>query len=635
VKILIGYNQSPYVIRTLLIVLKSSQFIQGCDMGIRSSLILKSVLIITFFTAHDSVALTYPVVDTGQITCFDDLATTTCSSTTNDVWSGQDAHYDGNQPNYDDRGDGTILDLNTGLLWQADPGAKKTYTQALADAETLTLGGYDDWRLPTIKELYSLILFSGRDVSTCMETNAVCTQLTPFLEANYFDFTYGDVDAGERIIDAQYWSATDYVSTTMINQATVFGVNFADGRIKGYPSYNLGLDQETTQFARYVRGSTAYGMNEFITQDPDTVTDQATGLTWMRDDSGQAMDWPDALQYCQQLALAGYTDWRLPNAKELHSLVDYSRSPDTTASAALDPLFTATTLINEAGITDFPYYWTATTHADSSEQGQFAVYIAFGRALGYLTTPSGTQELLDVHGAGAQRSDPKTGDPANWAEGHGPQGDVVRIRNYVRCVRGTGLQDAVMADRDSLPWQVMEIYIATLGYAPDHEGLNYWVSRIDNDPIWTPLTVAQSFFDQPLVQERYPIADDFTTLLEALYNNLFGRTIDAEGLDYWSEDIAAGRITRNALIMALIQGGWDNTLAVTDMARFGNRVQVGLAFTAEQERLGMVYSQLDENLQTTLRMLGQSILEDVTAASETRDAAIASMREQLSLLRVD
>jgi hypothetical protein len=43
---------------------------------------------------------------------------------------------------------------------------------------------------------------------------------------------------------------------------------------------------------------------------------------------------------------------------------------------------------------------------------------------------------MNVHGAGAQRSDPKSGDPANWPYGHGPQGDEVRIYNYVRCVRG-------------------------------------------------------------------------------------------------------------------------------------------------------------------------------------------------------
>jgi len=42
----------------------------------------------------------------------------------------------------------------------------------------------------------------------------------------------------------------------------------------------------------------------------------------------------------------------------------------------------------------------------------------------------------DVHGAGAQRSDPKVGDPADYPTGFGPQGDSIRIFNQVRCVRG-------------------------------------------------------------------------------------------------------------------------------------------------------------------------------------------------------
>jgi hypothetical protein len=42
---------------------------------------------------------------------------------------------------------------------------------------------------------------------------------------------------------------------------------------------------------------------------------------------------------------------------------------------------------------------------------------------------------VDVHGASCQRSDPKDGDPADYPFGRGPQGDEVRIYNYVRCVR--------------------------------------------------------------------------------------------------------------------------------------------------------------------------------------------------------
>ena len=56
-----------------------------------------------------------------------------------------------------------------------------------------------------------------------------------------------------------------------------------------------------------------------------------------------------------------------------------------------------------------------------------AAYVAFGRAMGYWMG-----SWQDVHGAGAQRSDPKTG-PGGI--GHGPQGDARRVLNYVRCVR--------------------------------------------------------------------------------------------------------------------------------------------------------------------------------------------------------
>ena len=68
------------------------------------------------------------------------------------------------------------------------------------------------------------------------------------------------------------------------------------------------------------------------------------------------------------------------------------------------------------------------------------MYIAFGMGLGWMEMPpgSGNRQLLDVHGAGCQRSDPKIGDPADFPHGRGPQGDVIRIYNYVRCVRDAG-----------------------------------------------------------------------------------------------------------------------------------------------------------------------------------------------------
>ena len=104
-------------------------------------------------------------------------------------------------------------------------------------------------------------------------------------------------------------------------------------------------------------------------------------LTWMQSDSGTGLDWEGALNYCENLDHASYDDWRLLSAKELHSIVDYGRSPDTSNSAAINPLFDTSSITNEAGRLDYPAFWSSTTHAASEGRADSAVYIAFGKAL--------------------------------------------------------------------------------------------------------------------------------------------------------------------------------------------------------------------------------------------------------------
>ena len=163
------------------------------------------------------------------------------------------------------------------------------------------------------------------------------------------------------------------------------------------------------------------------------ITDAATGLMWMQDDNGEGISWQEALRLAESYEYAGYGDWRLPDAKELQSIIDYNRSPSVTNSAAIDPLFNCTEIINEAGQADYPWYWSSTTHGNlvDGHEGAWGVYLSFGRCLGNMNG------WVDIHGAGAQRSDPKSGDPSGYSEGHGPQGDAIRILNYVRLVRNT------------------------------------------------------------------------------------------------------------------------------------------------------------------------------------------------------
>lgn len=356
-------------------------------------------------------AADYQIVDTGQVKAYGNVA-------------GQDAQYKGNQPAYRDNGDGTVSDLVTGLMWTQDPGKKVTTSEAVAGASKCRTGGYSDWRLPTIKELYSLINFSGIDPDPRSGTGT-----TPFIDTNFFKFQYGKEADGDRIIDSQFATGTIYKSTTMGGNKTMFGVNFADGRIKGYPAGPVGPRGEKTYYVLYVRVNPAYGKNDFVDNGDGTVTDRATGLMWMQADSGKGMDWPSALEYAENMEFAGHDDWRLPNAKELQSIVDYTRCPDATGSAAIDPVFQCSEIKNEAGQKDYGHYWSSTTHV-SPRGGDRAVYVAFGRALGFFHG-----QWMDVHGAGAQRSDQKTGDESQLPVGFGPQGDAQRINNMVRLVR--------------------------------------------------------------------------------------------------------------------------------------------------------------------------------------------------------
>ncbi len=396
-------------------------------------------------------AVPYPLPDTDQSLCFDTVSVIG-EPQPGEPFYGQDAQFSGLQPSYVDNGDGTVTDLNTGLMWQQGlPPEKMSWEEAETGVDTCGTGGYSDWRLPTIKELYSLIQFSGTDPSGPDPQN-----LIPFIDTDYFEFQYGDTLAGERLIDAQYWSSTVYRGLTMNGDSTAFGVNFADGRIKGYPSQEVGPPGQTflmRSFVRYVRGD-CYGQNQFVDNGDGTVTDTATGLMWQQADDGTGRNWEEALACAEDLCLAGYDDWRLPNAHELQSIVDYERSMQATGSPSIDSVFDCTQITDEGGTPNFGFYWTGTTHQTTmpGDDGGFAVYIAFGEALGWMMTPDSTSwELWDVHGAGAQRSDPKTGDPSQYPHGHGPQGDVVRIYNFVRCVRNsdTGLGQGGVTDPPS------------------------------------------------------------------------------------------------------------------------------------------------------------------------------------------
>lgn len=359
----------------------------------------------------------YPIVGTSQTGIWDATGNS-ITPVLGAAFFGQDAQFTHTTPVYTKSSDGlTVKDEVTGLTWQ------KTYdsgTYYWASIQTVVdnlnkqnYGGYSDWRVPTIKELYSL-------------WNASVGW--PYIDTKYFDIIYTNE---QELSHAIFWSSDKYtgvMGNISANGETpgaelAFGVNFGTGHIKSY-SINVGPKHQV----RCVRGNLSYGVNLFQNNNDGTISDLATGLMWQKNDSGSGMDWEHALAYAQTQNSAnylGHNDWRLPNAKELQSLVDYTRSPYATKAAnvgpAINALFSCTSILNDGGKADYPYYWTSTS-AMSMANGSYpsAWYVAVGQA------EDGNGENL--HGAGAVRFDSKT-----VGTGAGEE----RVLNYVRLVRNS------------------------------------------------------------------------------------------------------------------------------------------------------------------------------------------------------
>ena len=84
----------------------------------------------------------------------------------------------------------------------------------------------------------------------------------------------------------------------------------------------------------------------YIDNQDGTVTDTSTGLMWQKETTPVKYTWQNALQYCESLEFAGHSGWRLPNVRELQSIVDYGRF-----SPSSDPIFGA----------EFGWYWSSST----------------------------------------------------------------------------------------------------------------------------------------------------------------------------------------------------------------------------------------------------------------------------------
>ncbi len=197
---------------------------------------------------------------------------------------GQDGTYRINVPSYTTSAT-TVTDKVTGLMWQKQPASSGgNHAAAVSYCDNLDLAGHQDWRLPSRLEYVSVLdlgLGSGYAMPGAFPIE-----------------TTGD-----------QWTSSSSGTTP----DTWFSMH------DGYGMWTVAVDA-TVLTARCVRGTP---LSPSLQVGTDTVIDAMTALEWQRtalDDSD--VDWEAALAYCEALEHANHDDWRLPNIKELSTIID-------------------------------------------------------------------------------------------------------------------------------------------------------------------------------------------------------------------------------------------------------------------------------------------------------------------------
>ena len=267
---------------------------------------------------------------------------------------GEDNDYNFNIPSFTKNSNGTTTDQVTGLMWQTIDGGEMTIENAAQYCDTLTLGGYSDWRLPNSNELFSIL---NHD-----KTN-------PAIDTTYFTKTTADY----------WWSAQ-----RQKNDSSKVWVTNAGGGVGNKPtSETISAGGSKRFHVRAVRDvSTPINLpSHFLNRQDGTIKDSITGLMWTSTLSSDTITWEQALSLAENSNFANHSDWRLPNIKELQSINDemfMSPSLDTNyfKFTGNKQIWSSTTLFNKT--TQAWYLDTRfgiTTYAEKTPRRLYALLV--------------------------------------------------------------------------------------------------------------------------------------------------------------------------------------------------------------------------------------------------------------------
>lgn len=303
---------------------------------------------------------------TGQALCYDSGGTPrSCAGT------GEDGELQAGiawpSPRFVDHGDGTVTDQSSGLMWLQDAYCDQVVPwsdwQAMLDwveafnggsmvCANYSAGAYDDWRLPNVRELSSLLDYGRHDpelpagspfVNVPWNTGGTSqyfasSSVVPYTPTtNYFWV----VDSRDGQVLSSYASGLTFPGNQAVwpvRGNTQGPTRVQDSGLRSDRCYVTGgtlTDCVGTGQDAEVQAGISWPTPRFTDHGDGTVTDELTGLMWLKDRECLAdnQTWQQALDSvhafnttavpCTEYAPQTYSDWRMANIKELHSLIDY------------------------------------------------------------------------------------------------------------------------------------------------------------------------------------------------------------------------------------------------------------------------------------------------------------------------
>ncbi len=201
-----------------------------------------------------------------------------------------------------------VYDANTGLYWEYKTDSEEAVNSGLkrytfdgardvhiAQLNEASFGGYSDWRVPNKDELRSIFDY-GREESV-------------------IDDIFGCCPVGD------YWTKNIYKLQPYFSWVLFSG--FGSGIAKRVSAENYVIAVRGGKDKRFGEPDES----RFKDNGDGTVTDETTGLMWQKD-TNKRMGPRDAEEYIASMDLAGYSDWRLPNIKELNTILNLDESKD-------------------------------------------------------------------------------------------------------------------------------------------------------------------------------------------------------------------------------------------------------------------------------------------------------------------